>query len=148
MYKKHDNKRYIYEQRHAYLQTITQLRKDNKTIIYTDETWINAHYTQEHIWIDFDGREGWKVPSGKGQRFVLMEWRNGLGADLVFRSSIDYHDKMNSEHYMEWFTKQLLPNVHEKAVIVVDNATYTCTITNRKTNHLQQLTEKMTLNDG
>ena len=54
-YKKRDNKRYIYEQRHiieqrhAYLQTITQLRKENKTIIYTDETWVNAHHTQEHM---------------------------------------------------------------------------------------------------
>ena len=51
------------------------------------------------------------------------------GADLVFRSKrnrTDCHDEMNSEHYMEWFTKQLLPNVPDEAVIVVDNATYTC----------------------
>ena len=54
-YKKRDNKRYIYEQchiieqRNANLQTITQLRKENKTIIYTDETWVNAHHTQEHM---------------------------------------------------------------------------------------------------
>ena len=49
------------------------------------------------------------------------------GADLMFRSktnSADYHDEMNSEHFMEWFTKQLLPNIPDNAVIVVDNATY------------------------
>ena len=62
-YKKLDNKRYIYErhiieQRQEFLQTINQLRKENKTIIYTEETWVNAHHTQEHIWIDFDGRGG------------------------------------------------------------------------------------------
>ena len=136
-YKKRDNKRYVYEQRHiieqrhAYLQTMTQLRTENKTIIYTDETWVNAHHTQEHIWIDFDGRGGWKVPSGKEKRLIVVH-AGGVegwveGADLVFRSktnSTDYHDEMNSEHYMEWFTKQLLPNVPDNAVIVVDNATY------------------------
>ena len=49
------------------------------------------------------------------------------GADLVFRSktnSADYHDEMNSEHFMEWFTEQLLPNIPDNSVIIVDNATY------------------------
>ena len=35
----------------------------------------------------------------------------GEGVDLVFRSktnSTDYHDEMNSKHYMEWMTQQLL----------------------------------------
>ena len=71
------------------------------------------------------------MPSGRGQRLIVVHgggeegWIEG--ADLVFRSktnSPDYHDEMNSEHYMEWFTKQLLPNVPDTAVIVVDNATY------------------------
>ena len=50
-----------------------------------------------------------------------------LGADLVFWSktnSADYHDEMNSEHFMEWFTEQLLPNIPHNSVIVIDNATY------------------------
>ena len=37
------------------------------------------------------------------------------GADLVFRSkthSADYHDEMNSEHFIEWFAQQLLPKFH------------------------------------
>ena len=71
------------------------------------------------------------MPSGKGQRLIVVH-AGGVegwveGADLVFRSktnSTDYHDEMNSEHYMEWFTKQLLPNVPDDAVTVVDNATY------------------------
>ena len=76
--KKRDSKRYIYEQRniieqrHTYLQTIKKLRRENKTIIYTDETWVNAHHTQEYIWVDSDGRGGWKVPSGKGQRLIVV----------------------------------------------------------------------------
>ena len=34
------------------------------------------------------------------------------GADLVFRTKTnlaDYRDEMNSEHFMEWMTEQLLP---------------------------------------
>ena len=49
------------------------------------------------------------------------------GKDLVFRSktnSADYYDEINSEHFMEWFTQQLLPNIPPTSVIVLDNATY------------------------
>ena len=67
------NKQYKYEQRnileqkHTYLQMIHKLRNDNKTIIYTNKTWVNTHHCKEHIWVDIDGKGGWKVPSGKGQ---------------------------------------------------------------------------------
>ena len=33
---------------------------------------MNAHHTQEYIWVDSDGRGGWKVPSGKGQRLIVV----------------------------------------------------------------------------
>ena len=130
-YKKRDGKQYIYEQRniiqhrHAYLQTVRKLRQDNThDLIDTDETWVNAHHTNEHIWVDSDGKGGWKVPSGKGQRLIVMHtggvegWVDGAG--LVFKSKTnlaDYHNKMNSEHYVEWLTEQ-------PSVIILDNASY------------------------
>ena len=49
------------------------------------------------------------------------------GQDLVFRSKTNlagYHDEMNSEHYMEWLTKQLLPGLDSPTVIILDNASY------------------------
>ena len=49
------------------------------------------------------------------------------GADLVFKSktnSADCHDEMNIQHFLEWLTKHLLPNVPPNSVIVLDNATY------------------------
>ena len=46
--------------------------KQNVNIIYTDETWVNAHHTNEVIWVDEHGRGGWKVPSGKGQRLIIF----------------------------------------------------------------------------
>ena len=81
--------------------------------------------------MDYDGKGGWKVPSGKGQRLIVVQaggvegWVDG--ADLVFKSktnSADYHDEMNTGHYKEWFTQQLLPNLPPNSVIIVDNATY------------------------
>jgi hypothetical protein len=136
-YKKKDGKQFIYErgdileQRHTYLQNILKHRRDNRTLIYMDETWVNAHHTNEHIWIDSDRKGGWKVPSGKGQRLIVVHAGGAegwvQGADLVFRSktnSADYHDEMNSEHFMEWFTEQLVPNIPPNSVIVLDNATY------------------------
>lgn len=120
-YKKKDGKQFIYErgdileQRHTYLQKILK-RRGNRTLTYMDETWVNAQHTNRYIWIDSDGKGGWKVPSGKGQRLIVVHagsvegWVEG--ADLVFQlktNSADYHDEMNSEHFMEWFTEQLLP---------------------------------------
>ena len=100
---KRDSKLYVYEQqhiieqRHKYLQAIRKLRHDNKySLIYTDETWVNAHHTNEHIWIDSDGSGGWKVPSCKGQRLIVLH-AGGVegwveGADLVFRSKTNSAD--------------------------------------------------------
>ena len=95
-YKKRDNKKYIYEQtnileqRHTYLQTIRKLRQEHKNLVYTDETWVNAHHNNEYIWVDSDGSGGWKVPSGKGRRLIILHagWVDGWveGADLIFRS--------------------------------------------------------------
>ena len=49
------------------------------------------------------------------------------GEDLVFRSktnSVDYHNEINSEHYMEWLEEQLLPKLDGPTVIILDNASY------------------------
>ena len=94
---KKDNKQFIYEQhnifeqRHTYLQTIRKLRRENVyNLVYTDKTWVNALHTNNYIWVDSDGKGGWKVPSGKGQRLIVVHtggvegWVDGAG--LVFRS--------------------------------------------------------------
>ena len=134
-YKKRDNKHYIYEQRnileqrHTYLQTIRKVRRDNThDLIYTDETWVNA---MEHIWVDSDRKGGWKVQSGKGQRLIVVHvgglegWVEDSGLVFRFRTnSADYHDEMNGEHYTEWLTEQLLPQLERPSVIILDNAFY------------------------
>ena len=47
-----------WNKRHSYLQMICKLRNGNKTTIYTDERWVNAHHCKEHIWVDVDGKGG------------------------------------------------------------------------------------------
>ena len=62
----------ILEQRHTYLQTIRKLSQEHKNLVYTDETWVIAHHNNEYISVDSDGSGGWKVPSGKGQRLIIL----------------------------------------------------------------------------
>ena len=108
-----------------YLENILKLRRENKTLIYMDETWVNTHHSNEYIWVDSDGKGGWKVPSGKGQRLIVVHAGGAEGwVEGVFWSKTNSADEMNSEHFMEWFTEQLLPNIPDNSVIIVDNATY------------------------
>ena len=71
------------------------------------------------------------MPSGKGQRLIILHAGGVDGwveeEDLAFRSktnSTDYHDEINSKHYMEWMSQQLLPQLQEPTVIILDNTSY------------------------
>ena len=136
-YKKKDNKQFLYEQRSileqrdTYLQQIRKLRQQNVNLVYTDKTWVNKHHNNDYVWIDSDGKGGWKVPSGKGEKLIVLHAGGVNGwveeADLVFKSktnSADYHYEMNSEHFFEWMTEKLLPTLNEPSVIILDNASY------------------------
>ena len=90
---------------------------------------MNAHHTNEFLWVDTDGKGEWKVPTGKGQRLIVLHaggvegWVDG--AELVFTSktnSADYHNEMNNGHYIEWLNEQLLPRLEGPSVIILDNA--------------------------
>ena len=95
-YKKHENKKCIYEQprviqqRHDYLRPLHQNRNpaENHPVVYLDETWVNAHHGHDTMWVDADGEGGWKCPSGKGGWLIVLHagtvegWVNG--AELVF----------------------------------------------------------------
>ena len=40
------------------------------------------------------------------------------------KASADYHQAMNSDVFESWLEKQLLPNLPQKCVIMIDNASY------------------------
>ncbi|KAL1454573.1 hypothetical protein WDU94_010795 [Cyamophila willieti] len=64
---------------------------------------------------------------GKGGRLIILHAGNSHGfipgARLVFKSkkSGDYHNEMNSQHFIDWFEKSFF---NSNSVIVMDNAPY------------------------
>ena len=136
-YKTRNKKAALYEQhriiaaRIQYLRQSKQYREQKRPIIYLDETCLNAHHTVERYWIDYDGKGGFRVPSGKGGRLIILHagWEEGWipHAKLVLRGKKgtgDYHKEVNTTHFMQWLTEKLLPNLPENSVIVVNNAKY------------------------
>ena len=136
-YKTRNKKTALYEQHriiaacHEYLRKILTFRSEGRPIVYLDETWLNAHHTREHCWIDYDGKGGLCVPSGKGGRLIILHagWEQGWIADaeLVFRGKTgtgDYHQEKNTKHFMEWCEKKPIPNCPSRSVIVLDSAKY------------------------
>ncbi len=105
-------------------------RKEGRPQIYLDETWLNSHAAQERLWVDVDGSGGWRR-SGKCQRLIIVNAGSSIGwvprADLVFRTkgkTADYHDEMNSDHFLEWFEQQPLLNIPPNLLIILDNASF------------------------
>lgn len=46
---------------------------------------------------------------------------------LVFKSGLrtgDYHGEMNSDNFIKWIKTQLIPNLPSRSVVVMDNASY------------------------
>jgi hypothetical protein len=81
-------------------------RIDKRPEVFLDETWINSHAAPEKIWVDKDGLGGWRRPSGKGERLIIIHAGGSFGwvsnAGKHFKSkkkSSDYHDEMNSAHF-------------------------------------------------
>lgn len=76
---------------------------------------------------------------GKGARFIIVNTggKHGFvpGGLLMFRSRNgkkgDYHDSMNNECFMTWFTDQLLPNIPDHSLIIMDNASYHSKVLNK-----------------
>ncbi|KAH6937968.1 hypothetical protein HPB50_005640 [Hyalomma asiaticum] len=87
--------------RRKYLRTIREMRRQQRTIYYLDETWVNAGHTKETVWTDTKvmSRQdafrqglstGLRAPSGKGGRLIVLHAGSAEGfvdgAALVFRA--------------------------------------------------------------
>lgn len=86
----------IMEWRHTYLRKIKKYRHQSRTIIYTDETWVNAGHTTNKVWQDTTVKShrqahneglstGLKNPSGKGNRLIITD-AGGRGASLIMHN--------------------------------------------------------------
>ena len=138
-YRKHENKRYILEQpyiteqRHSYLREMraNRLSEHPKPTIFLDETWCNSRHGRTHMWVDVDGKGGFKHSMGKGPRLIIVHAGGVAGwvskSELIFRAKSqtgDYHNKMTAEHFLEWFQYKLCPHIPMGSLIVMDNASY------------------------
>ena len=123
--------------RHKFLQDIRKYRSLGYTILYQDETWCNAHHTQQYILMVQENSDtlinclrykgGFDVPSGKGTGLIVCELGGKKGfveetnLCLVGNSKSE-ENEMNSAHFKEWLTEKVLPIIEDKTVIVIDNA--------------------------
>ena len=118
-----------------YLRSIRQYRREDRPIIYLDETWANSHDGHARMWVE-DACQGStsggiRKPSGKGNRLIVLHAGSREGwvkdAALVFQSKRgtgDYHNDMNHNTFEEWVTNQLFRNIPPRSVIVMDSASY------------------------
>ena len=134
--KMRDNRRLLIEKREirsarvAFLRSIKKYRQEGRTIVYTDETYIHSSHTMTSAWTD-DSAYGYMAPTSKGQRLIIVHagTEKGFipGAQLIFKSNQstgDYHREMNDDNFMRWVTEKLKPNLPEKSVLIIDNASY------------------------
>lgn len=134
-----DNRKIICERgdlikkRAAYLRKIKQARTENTNLVYLDETWINVNHTFKKEWMHKDKNYGRSIPTGKGQRLILLhavDRSTGFlpSCKLLFKSistdGRDYHTEMNATIFEDWLEHKLIPNLPEKSLIVMDNASY------------------------
>ncbi|XP_072022707.1 uncharacterized protein [Amphiura filiformis] len=121
----------IVAKRHDYLSKMKQIRQlTNCPVVYLDETFLHQNHTKSKCWV-IAGSGGFLIPTGKGSRLIILHAGSKEGfvqdALLSFQSktgSSDYHDEMNGNVFLEWFTHQFLPNIPQHTVIVMDNAPY------------------------
>ncbi|KAI4459580.1 hypothetical protein MML48_6g00011920 [Holotrichia oblita] len=69
---------------------------------------VSRKEVQRHISV----RKNGKVPGADGI------------ANTARTKSGDYHDDMNATNFLTWVTKQLVPNLPPRSVLVLDNASY------------------------
>lgn len=133
---------HIVQSRRRYLRQIAELRRQGRAVFFTDETWVNAGHRRSRVWIDgtvqstYEARRsglstGLRNPSGKGGRLIVTYCvsEHGFveGTAEVFqakKSSGNYHEEMNGDHYEKWFSQKLLPLLPPGIVVVMDNAPY------------------------
>ncbi|KAM7285640.1 uncharacterized protein ISCGN_032528, partial [Ixodes scapularis] len=130
--------------RRRYLRVIKEFRRQGRSIIYLDETWVNAGHTKQFVWQDTTVKSsqdaflnglttGLAAPSGKGGRLILVHAGSSEtgfveGAADFFRAkkgnNADYHSEMDGTYFEDWFSSQLLPKIPPRSIIVMDNASY------------------------
>ena len=108
------------ELRCLFLEQLHQFEKDNRPIVFLDESGFKSHDNRPHGY------------SNKGQKcFGEYNWQlknqtNAIGAiynNQLFAVGL-YDCSVNSDVFHSWVSQLLLPNLPKNSVIVMDNATF------------------------
>lgn len=96
-----------------------------------DESYVNKNHSNDFIWYTSEDGPWIQKPTGKGDRLIILNaiTQEGWvpGAKVVFKSTrktVDYHGQMDWDLFKKWFTEALIPNIPNKSIIVMDNASY------------------------
>ena len=123
----------LQKKRIEFLRKVKEARESNTNLVYLDETWINCHHTYPKEWMSEDGTTARLIPTGRGQRLILLhavDYKTGfLPKCLLLFKSIstdgrDYHSEMNSVIFEDWLKNKLIPSLTETSCIIMDNAAY------------------------
>lgn len=127
--------------RRKYMESIIHYRLNGRPIYYLGESWVDAGETTTKSWVDTiinspknafvrERTTGQKEPSGKSKRLIVLHIGSadgflpgGLLSIESKKNTLDSHDELNGDIFYNWFIK-ILPSLKEKAVIVMDNASY------------------------
>jgi hypothetical protein len=124
-------KPYVRQQRHSYLHAIAHLRQLGYQPIYLDESFLHHYHGNQFSWFHDEYGDYLERPTGKGRRWCFIHAispyglvKNALRIFEAKRSTGDYHNMFNAQHFQEWWTEQLLPNLPPRCVIVIDRASF------------------------
>jgi transposase len=117
-------------QRTTFIRRTKQYKKENRLLMYTDETYIHSTHTTQYSWSDVSDKSV-HVPVAKGRKLIIAHAGGEAGfvpnALLIFKSNsktCDFHDEINNENNIRWLNEKLIPNLPPSSVIVLDNASY------------------------
>lgn len=143
-YRKCESKRKVLIERHdiviwraKYLRTMKRFRESRKPVVYIDETYIHTAHEVNKCW-QGPGEPGVSKSISLGERYIIVHAgsregfiENCLLAYKTKSVSADYHHDMNRNNFTKWIKEKLLPNLKERSVIVLDNASYHSTRLNK-----------------
>ncbi|XP_045454971.1 uncharacterized protein LOC123664476 [Melitaea cinxia] len=137
-WRKTENNRKVLTERHdiqmwrlKYLKKISEYRSQGRPIVYTDESYVLSTHVRNNTWAQKKESTPFLKKLSTGSRFILVHagTENGFieNASLVYKANStvgDYHSNMSYDNYIKWLNEKLLPNLPERSVIVLDNASY------------------------
>ena len=119
------------QRRAWYLKFFFEYAQQGRAFIFMDESWLNKNMVPSHCWTDGTCDCELKVPSGKGEHWILIGAGSKDGwVDASVKmwkghvQSEDYHSEMNGEVFQHWLHEHLLPYISPNSCIVINRAPY------------------------